>query len=48
MIIEIDVFIYRRLIEGNNALMALENQKTYNERPTVFCRITDCGVYKVD
>ncbi|EDV25121.1 uncharacterized protein TRIADDRAFT_24929 [Trichoplax adhaerens] len=39
---------FGRLVEGNTTLMTLEAQKTYNERPTVFCRIADSGIYKAD
>lgn len=32
---------------GNGVLNTLEGVKTYNDRPTEHCIITDCGVFKI-
>uniref|UniRef100_A0A8C5QRB2 Probable inactive peptidyl-prolyl cis-trans isomerase-like 6 n=1 Tax=Leptobrachium leishanense TaxID=445787 RepID=A0A8C5QRB2_9ANUR len=36
---------FGKLIEGSAILQKLEDIPTYNERPTVDCRITDCGIF---
>lgn len=38
-------FIYRQVIEGLEVLDKLENVETYNERPTMECKIMECGVF---
>ncbi|XP_067841119.1 probable inactive peptidyl-prolyl cis-trans isomerase-like 6 [Heptranchias perlo] len=36
---------FGHLIAGTEVLKELEEVPTYNERPTVECKITDCGLY---
>ncbi|KAM6279712.1 putative inactive peptidyl-prolyl cis-trans isomerase-like 6 [Porphyrio hochstetteri] len=37
---------FGQLIEGTEVLQRLEAVPTYNERPTVDCKITDCGTFE--
>ncbi|NWR71016.1 PPIL6 protein, partial [Centropus unirufus] len=37
---------FGQLIEGTEVLQRLEEVPTYNERPTVPCKITDCGTFE--
>ncbi|XP_075453711.1 putative inactive peptidyl-prolyl cis-trans isomerase-like 6 isoform X2 [Ascaphus truei] len=36
---------FGQLIEGNDVLQKIEDISTYNERPKMDCRVTDCGIY---
>lgn len=36
----------RQLIEGTEVLQRLEVVPTYNERPTVACKIINCGTFE--
>ncbi|XP_060710557.1 probable inactive peptidyl-prolyl cis-trans isomerase-like 6 [Hemiscyllium ocellatum] len=36
---------FGQLVAGTDVLDELESVSTYNERPTVECKITDCGLY---
>ncbi|CAH2252238.1 peptidyl-prolyl cis-trans isomerase-like 6 [Pelobates cultripes] len=36
---------FGQLIEGSDVLQKLEDIPTYNERPTLDCRVTDCGIF---
>lgn len=37
---------HRQVIEGTEVLQRLEAIPTYNERPTVDCKILDCGTFQ--
>ena len=36
---------FGQVIEGNVVLAALQDQETYNTRPTLPCTITEAGIY---
>ncbi|KAG8444679.1 hypothetical protein GDO86_009737 [Hymenochirus boettgeri] len=37
---------FGQLVEGSDVLQEIENVPTYNERPKIDCKITDCGIFR--